>query len=430
MANYRDELTGLRNRQAFFLALRDLIDNITAQHGGLAVLIVDVGGLTAMNNAHGYDFGDRVLQHVGNQLESVSRTRDLLARIGDNRFAMMLPGVLNSGHAELAIQKILRLLELPFEWRDRRIRVGVVIGASFCPAHATRADSLVQAAERAVVTARAQRETYAFAADSTDNENLAEFWDMEIELSHALERGELTMHYQPKIDCISRKPVGAEALMRWTNGSRGSIPPDRFIPVAERTGQIKALTRWALNTSLRQASEWKHDFGDLSVAVNASTDLVAQEDLAHIIDSALTLWVRDRVNLTLEITERSLVVSPESSFTILSRIRDMGVKVSIDDFGTGYSCLAYFRNIPADELKIDKSFVGVLLTEPASAEISHLIIDLAHRFRMSVVAEGIEDEATLEFLKQAKCDVAQGYLIGKPMSSENFQLWLDAAARE
>ena len=181
-----------------------------------------------------------------------------------------------------------------------------------------------------------------------------------------------------------------------------------------------------MNTALRQASEWTHPFGVLSVAVNVPADLVVQHDLPDLVENALKLWGREHIQLVLEITERSLVVAPEHSFNILSRIRAMGVKVSIDDFGTGYSCLAYFKNIPADELKIDKSFVSGLLEDAACAEITSVIIDLAHRFGLSVVAEGVEDEQTLRSLLQRRCDVAQGYLLGKAMPCDEFQRWLDS----
>jgi len=199
-----------------------------------------------------------------------------------------------------------------------------------------------------------------------------------------------------------------------------------FIPIAERTGQIKALTIWAMNTALRQASEWKHPHGKLSVAVNVPAELVTQHDLPDLVENALKLWGRDNVQLVLEITERSLVVAPEHTFKILTRIRNMGVKISIDDFGTGYSCLAYFKNIPADELKIDKSFVEGLLEDPACAEIMSVIIDLAHRFGLSVVGEGIENQQTLDELQRLRCDVAQGYMLGKPMLWAEFQKWLHA----
>ena len=208
------------------------------------------------------------------------------------------------------------------------------------------------------------------------------------------------MHYQPKLRTSDLRPVGAEALMRWTSPTRGNVPPDVFIPVAEQTGQIKKLTIWALNTALRQSARWKHPWGPLSLAVNVPPELVAQHDLPNLVENALELWGHDDHRLVLEITERSLMDS-QHSFAILSSIRDMGVKVSIDDFGTGYSCLAYFKDIPVDELKVDRSFVSGLLTEPASAHVSTLIIDLAHRFGLSVAAEGVEDVDTLQVLRRS-----------------------------
>jgi len=204
------------------------------------------------------------------------------------------------------------------------------------------------------------------------------------------------------------------------------VSADVFIAIAERTGHIKPLTIWAMNTALRQAAEWKHPFGDISVAVNVPAELVAQPDLPELVENALKLWGKEHVQLALEITERSLVATPEQSFKLLSRIRELGVKVSIDDFGTGYSCLAYFRNIPADELKIDKSFVTSLLTDNAAAEICSVIIDLAHRFRLSVVGEGVEDESIASALRERRCDIAQGHLYGKAMAADAFQAWLDA----
>ena len=216
--------------------------------------------------------------------------------------------------------------------------------------------------------------------------------------------------------------------MRWNSGTRGLVSPEVFIPIAERTGQIKKLTVWALNTVLRQASHWKHAWGELSVGVNVPAELVTQHDLPDLVDNAMKLWGRDDIQLVLEITERSLM-DARHSFEVLSRIRALGAKVSIDDFGTGYSCLAYFKNIPADELKVDRSFVNGLLTDPASAHVTTTIIDLAHRFGLSVAAEGIEDEATLEILRSSGCDIAQGYLFGKPLAAADMERWLNDAVR-
>ena len=200
-------------------------------------------------------------------------------------------------------------------------------------------------------------------ADSEDDRRFSEFWDLEIELDGAIQRGEMFLAYQPKLRMADLQPVGAEALMRWQHRTRGLVSPEQFIPIAEQTGQIKGMTIWALNSALRHASEWKHPHGQLNVAVNVPAELVGQDDLPDLVENALKLWAAPDVQLVLEITERSLVMDPRHSFRILSRIRDLGVKISIDDFGTGYSCLAYFKDIPADELKIDKSFVPGMLTD-------------------------------------------------------------------
>jgi sensor c-di-GMP phosphodiesterase-like protein len=246
-----------------------------------------------------------------------------------------------------------------------------------------------------------------------------------MQLDSAIQRGEMVMHYQPKVRLSDLRPIGAEALMRWNSSSRGTVSPDIFIPIAERTGQIKKLTMWALNTALRQSSEWQHDWGKLSVAVNLPGELATQRDLPDLVESALRLWGKDNIQLVLEITERSLM-DRVHGFDILAAIRALGVEISIDDFGTGYSCLAYFRDIPADELKIDKSFVTRMLTDRASADITSLVIDLAHRFGLTVAAEGVEDSATLDALRASGCDIAQGYLLGKPMPPAAFQEWLQA----
>jgi diguanylate cyclase (GGDEF)-like protein len=420
----QDALTGLHDRKAFLLALRRHIGQANERQDSLALAVVDIDGFAAINVVQGYEFGDRVLRHLAACLTAVARPQDHVARIGDNRFAMILPRIMNTGHAELAIQKLFRQLDLPFESGPARVRLGVTVGVALCPLHASHAEYLLRLAERALANARTHGRHCEFSPDAGAEDTLSELWDIELDLSGAIQRGEMRMLYQPKVRCSDGRPVGAEALMRWEHRGRGMLSPDLFIPIAERTGQIKPLTTWAINTALRQASEWSHGFGELSVAVNVPAELVAQHDLPDLVENALKLWGREQVQLAIEITERSLVASPEHSFAILSRIRELGVKVSIDDFGTGYSCLAYFRNIPADELKIDKSFVAGLLDDPACTEITSVIIDLAHRFGLSVVGEGVEDEATMAVLRQRNCDVAQGYLYGKPMTTEAFQRWL------
>ena len=424
MSSAEDVLTQLPNRRSFLSSLQRQVLLVNERQVNLGLLVIDVDGFSRINNAHGFAFGDRLLAHLAAQLRLVARSHDVIGRIGDNRFGVVLTGLMNRGHAELAIHKLYRLLDTPFESGTARVKISVSVGVALCPQNASQSDYLLRCAERTLGVARASGQRYCFPSEGDDNA-LSDLWDLEIELRSAAALNELSMHYQPKVSMADLRPVGAEALMRWNRTSRGSVAPNVFIPVAERTGQIRPLTTWAINTALRHAGEWNQPWGKLSVAVNIPAEMVLQHDLPDLIENALKLWGKPHIELQLEITERSLVSDPRQSFKILSQIRDLGVKVSIDDFGTGYSCLAYFRNIPADELKIDKSFVSSLIEDSASADITALIIDLAHRFDLIVVAEGVEDEATFDALRTRGCDVAQGYLFSKALPSKDFNRWLN-----
>lgn len=426
MTATEDELTGLSNRRSCLALLRRCVTHAIDKRSSLALLVVDVDGFAQINGAYGYVVGDKVLLHIKHQLQAVARKTDYVARIGDNRFALILRGVMNKGHAELAIQKLSRLLNAPFQSDDAHVNVLVTVGAALCPLHASHPDFLLRRAEAAILRARLAGSRHAFAPDFSPDQDISELWDLEMQLGGAIERGEMVMHYQPQVRLSDLSRIGAEALMRWNNPSRGIVGPQVFIPLAERTGQIKKLTVWALNTALRQASQWPAGDGRISVSVNLPGSLATQHDLPELVAAALNLWKADHVQLVLEITESSLMDTTHA-FPVLARIRALGVKISIDDFGTGYSCLAYFKSIPVDELKVDRSFVSSLLTDPASADITQLIVDLAHRFGLTVAAEGVEDEATLHALKRIGCDAAQGYLFGKPMPSADLHAWLTSS---
>ncbi len=422
-----DPLTRLGNRRHFLSTLARHVNEANDKRNSLALLVVDINGFARINGAYGFDVGDQLLCYLAQQLQAVARPSDYVARIGDNRFALVLTRVMNHGHVQLAIHKLLRLLEVPFEATELRVSLVVTIGAAICPAHASHPDFLLRRAEAAVDSARRTGLTQAFARETALGQDLSELWDLEMQLPGAIERGEIVMHYQPQVHTANRQPVGAEALMRWNSPALGLVAPDLFIPVAERTGQIKKLTVWALNTALRQASQWPIGTTTLNVSVNLPGSLATQVDLAELVEDALKLWGCAHVQLVLEVTEGSLM-DTERAFAALARIRALGVRISIDDFGTGYSCLAYFRNLPADELKVDRSFISSLLTDPASADITQLIVELAHRFNLSVAAEGVEDEATLLALTRLGCDTAQGFLLGKAMPTVEFQRWLLAAS--
>lgn len=417
-----DELTGLRNRRNFVGLLRRCVSASNEHRATMALLVVDIDGFARLNNAYGYDVGDQLLAHLAALLGEVARSHDYTARIGDNRFALILNRVLNQGHVELAIQKLFRLLDTPFQGERMRFRIPVTVGAALCPLHASQPDALMRRAEAALVCARAEGVRRAYAPDASRDLELSDLWDLEMQLAGAIERGEMVLHYQPQLCANSLRVVGAEALMRWNSRSRGAVAPDIFIPIAERTGQIGKLTTWALNTALRQAAEWGVD-ERVSVSVNLPGTLAVQPHLPELVEAALKLWGSDRVQLVIEVTESSLMDAGRA-FASLEALRRLGARISIDDFGTGYSCLAYFRNIPADEIKIDQTFVRDLLGDSASADIVRVIVELSHRCGFRVAAEGVENQETLAALRRLGCDSVQGYLFGKAMASAELREWL------
>ena len=419
----RDPVTGLNDRQQFLHILNSDVNESAEHQVSLALLLIDIFQFGRINFKHGYAAGDNVLQIVAKALEQVRREGDQIARIGDDQFALILPGVMNAGHAELAAHKIQRLLDAPVQLDQGRIRCMANIGIAVYPEHARGADALLAAADEAQRKARLSGQPFCFAHIQDDDECL-EHWDIEMALEDSIQKSELQVYFQPKISLATGKPVGAEALVRWDNALRGIVGPNEFIPIAESTGFIRPLTEWMLNSALRLASEWEHPWGEQEVSVNVPTQILERPDFVDTVMSARELWNSDNTTLCIEILEQSFIENVEEVFATLKRLRDEGICISIDDFGTGYSSLAYFRDIPADQLKIDQSFVFGLLKDRGNANIVELIVDLAHRFDLSVVAEGVEDAETLSSLKKMQCDVAQGYFIAKPMPAEEYHHWL------
>lgn len=419
----QDNLTGLQDRKAFLILLSRLVSDANIYKSKIGLLIVDIDRFYRINNIFGYEFGDRILQKFAALLRNVVRAQDYVARIGDNRFALILTDIMNVGHAELAAHKILRLLQVPFSFKEEKLYVDCTIAISLCPTHASNYLYLMKECESVLHEAKQSNKKIGKSVVPED-EGISDNWDIEMALDGALEKDQLLVYYQPKISLNTGRIVGAEALLRWNHPSKGFISPDYFIPIAERMGNIKPITNWILNTVLRQSAEWTDKWGPLSVSINIPPDLILSPDLKDHISNALNLWGNKNITLVLEIIERSLVLEPERSFSILRELQEMGVSISIDDFGTGYSSLSYFDKLPVDELKIDQSFIFNVVTNTFSQNIVKLIVDLAHAFDMEVVAEGTEDLATLGYLKKINCDIAQGYYFAKPMPHEKIITWL------
>ena len=419
-----DKLTKVNDRVTFLSLLKRNCEQSLNMGSTMGLLVVDIIRFRRINSAFGYRTGDAVLVQFARILTQLGRKRDLVARLGDNEFAVILPGIMNEGHAVLAATKLLRLLEEPFVFADKQIRVTASIGIALCPNHGSHGETLLSRAEGAIHHARGGGLAYAV-AKSEERSGWGDT-DIEFDLQTSMAAGELELHYQPKLHIRSKLPVGAEALMRWNNSRRGQIEPTEFIIAAEQSGLILSMTQWAINTALRQSQQWPQRWEDPNVSVNLSANILNDPTLIELLRGSLGIWEARADRLILEVTESSAMADPESSFELFRQIKELGAQISLDDFGTGYSSLAYFRDIPATELKLDTSFVSTMVTNPADRHIAKLVIDLAHAFDMKVVAEGVEDADTYRLLAKLGCDHAQGYFIAKPMPHKQYCAWLES----
>jgi EAL domain-containing protein (putative c-di-GMP-specific phosphodiesterase class I) len=291
------------------------------------------------------------------------------------------------------------------------------------PAHGRTPEQLMQCAEIALLEAwKTQAATVVYTERKA--EELVAGWDLETQLANALEHGDLVMNYQPKLSLPKLEVVGCEALMRWNRPEAGNVPPEIFIDVAEMTGQIDPLTRFAFHRALRQLGEWPKNLGPVGVAVNVTPSIIRNPELVEAIRSAAGLWSVPLERLTVEVTENALMVDRERSHRVLTELRELGVRVSIDDFGTGYSSLSYLKQVPADELKIDKSFVMNMLADEADARIVAQVVALGHSFGLEVVAEGVESAEVAARLGAMGCDYAQGFHYAKPLPPQDFPRWV------
>lgn len=413
----------LLTRSQFFDQLKQIFERQKNKKFEFAVLIVGVNRFKKINLLYGIETGDILLELIARRIIAILPDGNAVARIANSEFAILLNNHNHIGQAILATNKILSVLGEPFVFSKKRIQIKASIGICYPHIDTTRADDCIYYAEQALEQAKKNNQDYAIYSEEMDVTSVSKT-DLETKINTALEEGEFELYYQPKVDLKTGLAVGAEALIRWNNSFLGQISPNDFIPVAEQTGQIIPITFWTLNTALRQLSEWPIMGSNLNVAVNFSALVIKDEDLVEQLERALKIWGVDYPCLTIEITESALLSDPTKTFSILKKVKNLGIKISIDDFGTGYSSLSYFKNIPATELKIDQSFIKRILSSPTDLQITKTIISIAKEFKLKVVAEGIEDKSTFEALTELGCDIGQGYFIGHPMPLQQFIAWL------
>jgi diguanylate cyclase (GGDEF)-like protein/PAS domain S-box-containing protein len=422
-----DGLTMLPNRTLLLDRLNQASLAAVREDQPLALLLVNLDRFKDVNETLGREAGDRLLQETAGRLQASIRTSDTVARLGADEFAVVLPTTELAG-ACLVAEQIVSALGQRASLNGSEIEVGASIGIAMFPEHGTDAEGLLRHADGAML--RAKSEHGGYAVYSPDHESLgAKRLIMMSGLRRAIDNDELTLAYQPKIYCRSGQLVGVEGLVRWQHAELGMIPPDDFIGLAEQTGLIKALTRWVLNAALRQCHAWQQDGLRVPVAVNLSAHDVQDPGLPVLVASLLSTWNVPATCLKVELTESALLAEPLRAMLILKQLTDSGVGVSIDDFGTGYSSLAYLKRLPINEIKIDRGFVSEMRSDRKDLAIVRSTIELGHNLGFEVVAEGVEDQTTLDVLESLGCDVAQGYFVSRPMPPSELARWCRETGR-
>jgi diguanylate cyclase (GGDEF)-like protein len=415
-----DDLTAMPNRRHFLKRLRDSITAAAASDTSVALLLFDLDHFKELNDTLGHDAGDELLCQVGARLRGVLRAGDTAARLGGDEFGVLLCDPCDAAGAERVADKILEVIAEPYPIKGLSLRATASIGIALYPDHARDDEQLMQHADVAMYeakTAQCGRACYARERDKHSLERLT----IAGELQRALDAGELEAYYQPKADANSRAIVGVEALVRWRHPTRGLVSPAQFVPVAEQAGLGRALTRRMLELALAQAKTWHEGGIDIHVAVNTC---VGDLQDTHFPDEVATLLAEHELPpevLVLEVTENMVLADPVRIGDVLAKLGELGLGLSLDDFGTGYSSLTHLQALPVGEVKIDRSFVARMTSDPVDAAIVEATIQLAHSIGSRVVAEGIEDQLTWSSLASNRCELVQGYALSKPLPAAELE---------
>ncbi|MFQ5643915.1 MAG: EAL domain-containing protein [Thiogranum sp.] len=419
-----DPLTALPNRTLILDRLQQGILTARRNQNSMALIMIDLDHFKEVNDTLGHSVGDDLLISVGKIFQSALREPDTLGRLGGDEFAVVLPCA-NREAALTVARKLQQTLQQPVEIDHNSFSIGASMGIAIYPEHGTDPSALLRSADVAMYIAKRNRDEYVIYDPESDINNPNRL-ELLRDLRAAIQQQDIGLAFQPKLDLRSKLITGVEALARWTHPARGIIPPTDFIPVLEHTGLIKQFTLQILEKAVQYCKSCQDKGYRLGVAVNLSMHNLRDENLPGQIAEILDRHRIDKQYLMLEITESAIMNDPERSLDILTRLNDMGVQLSVDDFGTGYSSLSYLKRLPVQQLKIDRSFVSDMMNDKDDAMIVRSTIDLAHNLGLHTVAEGVETESVLDTLKMMHCDIAQGYLISRPLSPDDFLSYLAA----
>ena len=418
LARY-DNVTGLANRTLLREGLLRALAKTRRNHKTFALIFLDLDHFKDINDTMGHDVGDLLLKSVAKRLKGRVRENDLVARMGGDEFAILIDDS-NPDDAAHVSQGILEALS-PFHKLDNNeVFVGCSIGIAMCPEAGEDPESICKSADTAMYLAKKMgRNNYQFYSQELHEQTMKRI-HLENDLRRALDQNEFTLFYQPKVD-MNANVVGMEALIRWQHSKLGMISPDKFIPMAEKTGMISPISEWVLNTACLQIREWQKNhylLNDATLAVNISLRELRQESFWDMLQKILSVTELDPRYLEIELTESSIMDNPQATIAMLEKIHELGARIAIDDFGTGYSSLTYLKRLPIDIIKIDMPFVQGIGKDNNDEEIIKVIITLAKSLGLQTVAEGVETKEQVSFLHEHKCDFMQGFYFCRPMPAE------------
>jgi len=416
-----DELTGLPNRSLLLDRIKQSIKDSKRNKIHPVVILMDLDRFKEINDTLGHHVGDILLQEIGRRLLKTMRNLDTVARLGGDEFAILLHDT-NSEDITEVTNKITNTLSLPFEIEAHQFLIRSSLGIALYPQHGETEADLLKHADIAMYIAKRNHLGHCIYDPDKNHHDISHI-SLSSDLISTMKSNELELYYQPKVDSKTGKVISLEALLRWNHSVKGYISPEFIVEVAEQSGLIQQLTEWVLKTAIKQAVICEKKGMKISIGVNLSVFNLHDSSLVDNIFSFLDESQLDPSRLILEVTESSMMLNPDFAASVLTRLNERGLKISIDDFGTGYSSLAYLKNLPVQELKIDRSFVMNLATDKSDISIVKSIIDLAHNLGLSVVAEGVENQDSWDILKDLNCDLLQGYFFTKPLPIKEFYNW-------
>jgi diguanylate cyclase len=420
---YTDYLTELPNRIAFTEMLDNIMLTLRSEET-IAIMDIDIDNFKNINDSLGHSYGDELLIDVTYRLKQVMDENDYLARIGGDEFIVLTQNLQDTLEFEEKIKKIKNVFSYPFVLSTKEYFVTVSIGVAFAPKDGKTSQSIIKNVDSAMYVAKANgKNTHAY-FDYAFNKKLTDKIETQSELRKALERKEFVLFYQAQMNLETKKVVGFEALIRWEHPTKGLVYPDDFIYLAEETGLIVPIGKWVLKTACEQLKLWSVDHPDLTMAVNLSARQFKDRELVKQVCDVIEETGINPTNLELEITETIALDDIEYTIATIQELRKIGVNFSLDDFGTGYSSMNYLKRLPVSNLKIDKSFLDTVMEDTSDQKIIQTIIALARNLDLYVIAEGVESFDQEEFLKEANCDKAQGFLYSKPVPKDKAVLFL------